>query len=308
LGAYVASIFHLMTHAFFKALLFLAAGSVIHGMEHYAHSNDAHGSHSDPQDMRNMGGLRKKMPITFWTFVVGGLSLAGLPPFSGFWSKDEILLAALTSNPFVFVLLALTAVFTAFYTGRQLIMVFFGEPRTRDAAQAQESGGVMTLPLIVLAVLALFGGLINFPGSLWLEHWLEPSVGKHEAPPFNVTVALIFTLLSFLAIGLAVYLYRNGKRDASFAPLTSPLSRFLNQGWFVDAIYAKIVILFYMLSSFLARVFDLGGIDGVVNGIGTVTKGVAAALRPLQTGFVRNYGLVMLMGVVALLAWLTLVR
>lgn len=307
LGAYVASIFHLMTHAFFKALLFLAAGSVIHGMEHYSHSHHgvAHqdAAHIDPQDMRNMGGLRKKMPVTFWAFIIGGLSLAGLPPFSGFWSKDEIIVAA-THNPIVFGLLACTAVFTAFYTGRQLVMVFFGKPRTKDADHAEESGTAMKLPLIVLSVLAVAGGALNMPGSMWLEHWLEPVVGKHESV-FNLPLAALFSALAVAALAAAWVLYRDGKRDTDLTPQLSPVSAFLNKAWQIDTVYRAVIIMpFYMLSSFLARVFDLGGIDGVVNGIGTLTKGVAAALRPLQTGFVRSYGLVMLLGVAALMAWL----
>ena len=304
LGAYTASIFHLMTHAFFKALLFLAAGSVIHGMEHYSHAHHS-SQHIDPQDMRNMGGLRSKMPVTFWAFIIGGLSLAGLPPFSGFWSKDEIIVAAL-HNPLVFALLACTAVFTAFYTGRQLVMVFFGSARSKDASHAEESGMAMKLPLIVLSVLALIGGGLNLPGSMWLEHWLEPVVGVHEGG-FNLPIAALFSALALVALAAAWVMYRDGKRDTSLTPQLSPVSSFLNKAWQIDALYRAVIIMpFYALSSFLARVFDLGGIDGVVNGIGTLTKGVAAALRPLQSGFVRSYGLVMIVGVVALMAWLVI--
>ena len=304
LGAYTASIFHLMTHAFFKALLFLAAGSVIHGMEHYSHAHHS-AQHIDPQDMRNMGGLRGKMPVTFWAFIIGGLSLAGLPPFSGFWSKDEIIVAAL-HNPLVFALLACTAVFTAFYTGRQLVMVFFGSARSKDASHAEESGMAMKLPLIVLSVLALIGGGLNLPGSMWLEHWLEPVVGVHEGG-FNLPIAALFSALALVALAAAWVMYRDGKRDTSLTPQLSPVSSFLNKAWQIDALYrAAIIMPFYALSSFLARVFDLGGIDGAVNGIGTLTKGIAAALRPLQSGFVRSYGLVMIVGVVALMAWLVI--
>lgn len=308
LGAYTASIFHLMTHAFFKALLFLAAGSVIHGMEHYAHNMAASHDekHIDPQDMRNMGGLARKMPLTALTFLAGALSLAGLPPFSGFWSKDEIILAALERNPVVFALLAVTAVITAFYTGRQLMLVFWGTARTRDARNAQESGPLMTLPLLLLAILALVGGLLNFPGGLWLEHWLEPVLGAEPAAGFNVAIAILFSTLTIVALLVAFGLYRYGGRETQVKAQTG-LKGALNRGWYLDDIYRAIfVIPFYALASFLARVFDLGGIDGVVNGIGRLFNTVALGARRYQSGFVRMYGLVMLFGVVAMLTWFML--
>lgn len=161
IGAYVAATFHLVTHAFFKALLFLASGSVIHGMEHGVYHT---GEHLDAQDMFNMGGLRHKMPLTFWTFLVGGLSLAGFPLITaGFWSKDEILTAAFQSNLPVFITLGVAALLTAFYTMRQLTLVFLGQPRTAAAAQAHESRPVMTLPLAILAVFAVTAGWVGIP-------------------------------------------------------------------------------------------------------------------------------------------------
>ena len=308
LGAYTASIFHLMTHAFFKALLFLAAGSVIHGMEYYAHHMAASKDekHIDPQDMRNMGGLAKKMPITALTFLVGALSLAGLPPFSGFWSKDEIILSALERNPLVFVMLGIAAVITAFYTGRQLMLVFWGNARTRDARNAQESGSLMTVPLVILAFLALVGGGLNFPGSEWLGRWLEPVVGAHIGGEFNVAVAVLFSVLSLIALAVAFGLYRYGGRETTVKVQTG-IKSILNRGWYVDELYrAVFVIPFFALASFLARVFDLGGIDGAVNGIGRLFNTVALGARRYQSGFVRAYGLVMLFGVVATVAWFVL--
>jgi NADH-quinone oxidoreductase subunit L len=192
LGGYAAGMFHLITHAFFKALLFLGSGSVIHAVEHghhHAHA-DSHGGHDDhggghdahadhgpkfdPQDMRNMGGLWKRMPITFWTYLIGTLALAGIIPFSGFWSKDEILVKALTvgfekgriEGYIALALLLLAAGFTAFYMWRQIRLVFLGKPRTEAAAQAPENSLFMTLPLMVLAFLALFGGFLNIPLGL----------------------------------------------------------------------------------------------------------------------------------------------
>lgn len=202
MGAYVAAMFHLVTHAFFKALLFLSAGSVIHGVEHghhaLAHGHDEHGDDEafDPQDMRNMGGLRHHMPTTYWVFLIGALALAGFPPLAGFWSKDEILAHANQNNFIVYIILALAAVCTAFYMGRQIKMVFFGEPRHPASEHAHESPPVMTGPLVALASLAAVGGLLNLPFFtagmaeaahnhpqgifLMLESWLEHSIAAFE--------------------------------------------------------------------------------------------------------------------------------
>lgn len=306
LGAYVASQFHLITHAFFKALLFLAAGSVIHGMEHLAHSHHA-AQHTDPQDMRNMGGLRTKMPITFAAFLIGGLALAGIPPLSGFFSKDEIILAAWKHNPPVFVLLGLTAVFTAFYVGRQLKLVFFDRPRTPAAEHAAESPAVMTLPLIVLAIGAVIAGTINLPGGDggWLHHWLEPALGKEAVEPFNIAIAGVFTLLSVLGLAAAWVVYRDPARATHEAE--SGVGRFLHRAWRLDDMYAAAVVKpFYAISTVCAQVLDVGVIDGVVNGIGRLFRTAADSLRQIQTGFVRNYGLIMLVGVVAVVAYFVL--
>ena len=177
-GAYVAAIFHMVTHAFFKALLFLGSGSVIHGMH-------------DEQDMRRMGLLRKFLPITAATFIVGWLAIAGVPPFAGFWSKDEILLFALAKSPALYIVGLVTALLTAYYMTRQVVMVFFGKARWEDHAadhgahgdfKPHESPAVMLIPLVVLAGLSIVGGIIQLPGVTWLpdsithrlEHWLEP--------------------------------------------------------------------------------------------------------------------------------------
>src|SRR6185436_7329019 len=163
IGAYVAAAFHLMTHAFFKALLFLGSGSIIHGGEHGMHHSH---EHIDPQDMRFMGGLRDKMPVTFVTFLIGGFALAGFPFITaGFWSKDEILLDAYHHAPLVFWMLAIAAFLTAFYTARQIVMVFGGKARTQAAAHASENTWTMTLPLIILSVFAVSAGWINIPAE-----------------------------------------------------------------------------------------------------------------------------------------------
>ncbi len=211
-GAYGAAMFHLVTHACFKALLFLGSGSVIHGMEHghhhlaHAGHGDGHGDddHFDAQDMRYMGGLRRKMPITYWTYLFGTLALAGIIPFAGFWSKDEILLDSIKSGVdegrlggyVAFALLLTAAVFTAFYMWRQVSLVFFGEPRHPAAEHAEESGSLMTTPLLILAGLSLLIGFINVPSGFpilgWLfgEHsftsFLEHSVSYAHAGSFNL--------------------------------------------------------------------------------------------------------------------------
>src|SRR5690349_17451603 len=194
MGAFVAGMFHLITHAFFKALLFLSAGSVIlgverghHHVEHAQHGRkgkgkksrqeETHGEVFDANDMRNMGGMRTRMPVTFWVYMIGMLALAGIIPFAGFWSKDEILLDASTRYPLIYWLLTIAAFFTAFYMGRQIWMVFFGEPRHEAAVHAEESPRVITVPLMVLALLSIVGGIINFPGSHFLTNWLEHTLG-----------------------------------------------------------------------------------------------------------------------------------
>lgn len=235
-GAYAAAMFHLVTHACFKALLFLGSGSVIHGVEHGHHHLEHDGHHDDdfdPQDMRNMGGLRRRMPITFWTYLFGTLALAGIIPFAGFWSKDEILLDALKtgvnegrlSGYIVFALLLTAAVFTAFYMWRQVSLVFFGEPRHPAAAHAEESVRTMTTPLIVLAVLSLLIGFINVPSGFPILGWL---LGKHQFTSFlghSVTFAhagsfnvLMATLAVALALG-AIYQARRVYSDRALAQI-----------------------------------------------------------------------------------------
>ncbi len=180
-GSYLGAVFHLVTHAFFKALLFLGSGSVIHGMEAGALSEE---DHADVQDMLNMGGLRKKMPLTFWTFLIGGFSLAGFPLVTaGFWSKDEILTGAFTGGFLVvFVVLALTALITAFYTARQITLTFLGEPRSNAAIHAHEPGLVMTLPLVALAIFAIGAGWLGIPAGF-------PVLGGHESGWFLTFLA-----------------------------------------------------------------------------------------------------------------------
>jgi NADH-quinone oxidoreductase subunit L len=277
MGAYVAGMFHLITHAFFKALLFLSAGSVILGMErghhHLPHQEGSNEEVFDPGDMRNMGGLRKQMPVTFWLYLTGALALAGIFPLAGFWSKDEILLDAAKNYPVVFVLLILAAILTAFYMGRQIWMVFFGPPRHVAAGHAQESPRVMTVPLMVLAALAILGGALNFPGlnslTTWLGYTIQPIVHEAEVAPwlaiswggFNPLLAFLVLLLALIAIYISWLIYgRNPLEAGQKDPLKQPLG-FIFTGmenkWFVDEFYAAIILKPYgAISRFLADVID----------------------------------------------------
>ncbi len=275
MGAFVAGMFHLVTHAFFKALLFLSAGSVILGMErgHHHLAHGKHGEHSeevfDPGDMRNMGGLRTQMPVTFWVYLIGALALAGIVPLAGFWSKDEILLDAKLHFPAVYWLLTLAAFFTAFYMGRQIWMVFFGKPRHAAAEHAEESPKVITVPLILLAVGAAFGGLLNLPtlfgltlpGAHALTNWLGHTLGEVEGGELNLLVAGLSTLLALAAIGLSYLLYQRRPLEAGAKdPLVrfiGPVFKVFERKYWVDEIYGALILNRYVdLSRFLSDVID----------------------------------------------------
>ncbi|MBX3058560.1 MAG: NADH-quinone oxidoreductase subunit L [Anaerolineae bacterium] len=368
MGAYVAAMFHLITHAFFKALLFMAAGSVIHGMEH-GHHEVAHGHHGrddddgfDPQDMRYMGGLRHKMPVTFWTYLVGALALAGIFPFAGFWSKDEILAHANANQGeyglflVLFIMLALAAVCTAFYMGRQLRMVFWGQPRHEAAGHAHESSPIMTFPLVLLAVFGTVAGLFNLPKvltlefgwSLTLEHWLEHSIqtfelmeegilahAPHTPTSLIVEVAALSLGLALAFLGLAFYVYRDKPKTVSDPDPTQkipglwgvfgrlPIDTFymsLLIPWFNrfsdwlghkfewsfwhDFFHERVIRdTFVWFADLSANVLDAQGVDGIVNGLGSVTRWLADGIRVSQTGYARTYALGVFLGTVALLIY-----
>jgi NADH-quinone oxidoreductase subunit L len=275
MGAFVAGMFHLVTHAFFKALLFLSSGSVIQGVEHGHHhlppkalKKHHEGAHFDPQDMRNMGGLRERMRTTFWVFLIGGLGLAGIFPLAGFWSKDEILAESLILKQGVYWVLTVAAFFTAFYVGRQLLMVFFGRPRSEAAAHASENPPVMTVPLIILAGLVVLGGALNLPGLHSLTTWLEHTIKEIHPAEFNFVVAGISTILALGGLAVAWYFY--GLRFPEFLKIPparrpdDPLRQFLGpifvgmeNKWWVDELYWAIILNPYIsLSRFLAEVVD----------------------------------------------------
>ncbi len=278
MGAFVAGMFHLVTHAFFKALLFLSAGSVIQGVErgHHHVEHDAHlkkqlkgHTHDfDPQDMRNMGGMRKQMKLTFWVYLIGAIALAGIPPLAGFWSKDEILVEASILNPRAFWLLMAAAFLTAFYMGRQIILVFFGTARSPAAAHAVESPPVMTIPLIVLAVLSFVGGSFNLPGLHTFTQWLEHTLEFVHAGEFNWLIVVMSIVIALVAILLSLWIYFTRYRQMQELPVAKrpddPLRQFLgpvftwlNHKWYVDELYKMVILDPYVaLSRFLADVID----------------------------------------------------
>jgi NADH-quinone oxidoreductase subunit L len=317
MGAYVAGMFHLVMHAFFKSLLFLAAGSVILGMEHGDENSlppSAHGhSQLDAQDMRNMGGLVSKMPVTFWVYLIGALALSGIAPLAGFFSKDEILASAFQANLPVFIILVIAAFFTAFYMGRQILLVFFGKGRSSPAQHAVESPALVTVPLIILAVLSAVGGLLNFPGLNTLEKWLEPSLKNLVSAPFNLAVAGGSLLVALLGLALALVLYSTRKTLAvpgqpdPLQRILGPIYRGMEHKWWIDELYQALIIGPYQVfAGFLATSVDQGLIDGIANGLGRLTGGLSSAWRTLQNGHVRRYALSILAGTVVILGYLIL--
>ena len=301
-GAYVAAIFHMVTHAFFKALLFLGSGSVIHGMHH-------------EQDMRRMGALRKLMPVTAITFIIGWLAIAGVPPFAGFWSKDEILLYVYANNRGLYVVGLVTALLTAYYMTRQVIMVFYGEAKWKDHAhdhgahgdfEPHESPKIMLFPLVVLAVLSVIGGAMQLPFSKklhFLEHWLAPVVEESEADIHktwayeNKYVLLVIAILiaaTGIAAAFAVYAKKKAK---AIEP------RVLEQAWFYDAGAAKLIGGPGRAAFNAVAWADTHIVDGAVNGTATLVRNVASQVRKSQSGFTRLYAALMAVGAVALLAW-----
>ncbi len=286
-GAYVAAVFHLITHAFFKALLFLGSGSVIHGMEHgVLHTGD---HHVDPQDMFNMGGLRKKMPITFWTFLIGGFALSGFPIITaGFWSKDEILADAFVNGHMVvFITLAIAAFMTAFYTMRQITLTFLGEPRTKEAEHAHETPWTMTAPLVVLAVFAVTYGWVGIPehfpllGGL-VPNWFHEFVGgtlaeMPEVLPFSIVPLLtsLFVALGGLFFGWLVYRNVN---SAAEDKLQIPL---LKNKYYFDEAYEFLFIkpLTWFSEVFVSKWVDKGVIDSILHIFGPTTSGIGTSIR-----------------------------
>ena len=304
-GAYVAAIFHMVTHAFFKALLFLGSGSVIHGMHH-------------EQDMRKMGALRKLMPITGFTFIIGWLAIAGIPPFAGFWSKDEVLLYAFANNRLLWLIGVITALLTAYYMTRQVIMVFFGEARWNDHAEENgahgdhtphESPWTMVAPLVVLAGLSIVGGALQLPFShstKFLENWLEPVIHDSEVSISGTwaysnkwLLLVVAILIAVSGVVASIAVYAKGKFK-----IIEP--KILADAWRYDSAVSAIVggpgrAAFGGVAAFDAKV-----VDGAVNGIGTEVRAASGLLRKVQNGLIRSYAFVIGLGAVVLLAWFLL--
>jgi NADH-quinone oxidoreductase subunit L len=303
-GAYSAGIFHLVTHAFFKALMFLGAGAVMHAL-------------GGETDMRKMGGLRRQMPVVGLTFLAGWLAISGIFPFAGFFSKDAILASAWADGQYVLWAIGLgTALLTAFYMSRLYFRVFEGKARwvggEREGAHPHDAPPSMALALVALAVLSVAGGAINLPGLLTLEHFLEPVVGASHVPEGLTAYLLAGLALLGAGVGIAtarvLYLSRAGtlirrKIETRFAPLVGAA----RNKFYVDEIYDRTVVWPGKgIALISADVVDRRMIDGVVNGTGGAVARFSEGLRRLQTGYVRNYAVLFLLGVVALLTVLVL--
>jgi NADH-quinone oxidoreductase subunit L len=343
MGAWVAALFHLITHAFFKALLFMGSGSIIHGVEHGMHAvHDEHETSAhyeqvleghaaetahaeaghddadpqepdmDPQDMFNMGGLRKKMPITFWTFLIGGLALAGFPIITaGFWSKDEILGAAWSHYALVFWALVFAAFLTAFYTMRQISLTFLGKPRTEAAGHAHESHWTMLLPLIILAFFAIVAGwvgiksdmpglgLINGPFAQLgtpLEHFVEPTIaGVVELEKLPFVPAPMLTAITGSLLGLFIGWWVYGRRPLAAGqpdPLEVKMGGLyvvLKNKYYIDEIYNSVFVQpAKRFAAWMGDVFDRKGVDGVLHGVARGAWGLALRFRAFDTKVVNG--------------------
>ncbi|MBC7902833.1 MAG: NADH-quinone oxidoreductase subunit L [Gemmatimonadaceae bacterium] len=294
-GAYSAAVFHVMTHAFFKALLFLGSGSVIHAM-------------SGEQDIRQMGGLSKKLKITYFTFLIGCLAIAGFPLFSGFFSKDAILAAAFEHNTLLYIGGLIGAIMTAFYMFRLLFITFNGQFRgTEDQRHhLHESPAAMTIPLIVLAVLSFAGGFIGIPevfmhGGDKLSAFLSPIIPVHATTLSHSTEIMLMAIAAgsvIVTILFAWFRYKNYQPKE-----TTGIGKFLENKWYVDEIYdAAIVRPVSWLGKFLERVVERSGIDWLVNLTGKSVQYGSRQLRLFQSGQVGNYVLLMIVGMVILFA------
>ena len=295
LKAYAAAIFLLVTHAFYKALMFLSAGSVMHGLEGEA-------------DLKKMGALRRAMPVTTAVFAIGALAISGVPPFAGFFSKDQILAAANQTGHEVAWLVALVAAFfSALYIARLIFLAFSGDDRTER--HAHESPPVMTIPLGFLAVGATFGGLLGLSAVTGqLQTFLAPVLGEIPEPSAGLseaTLTAISVVVALAGILVGWFVYGSGKIDwMALRVRLASVQRFLAGGWYVDDVYAATIVAPGKAgSAFLAYVVDEGVVDGIVNAVGILFQWLARVTRRVQTGFVRTYALAFLLGAVALLVY-----
>lgn len=285
-GSYVAAVFHVMTHAFFKALLFLGSGSVIHAV-------------SGQQDIRFMGGLRKKLPVTYITFLIGCLAIAGIPPLSGFFSKDAILLGAFENDKFLYVVGVITAALTAFYMFRLLFITFGGTFRGTEEQKhhIHESPAAMTIPLILLAVLSIIGGFVGVPevfmhGGEKLAEFLSPvipTLQHHVEHSTEIMLMALTTVIAIVAIVVAWLRYKTYKEEQPTA-----FGKLLENKWYVDELYNSIVVQpVNKLGVVANRYFEKSGIDAIVNGVGRLVNYGSRQLRWIQSGQVGSYVLLM---------------
>jgi NADH-quinone oxidoreductase subunit L len=299
-GAYSVAVFHLVTHAFFKALMFLGSGSVIHACD-------------GEQDMRKMGGLRHEMPITFWTFVCGTLAIAGVPVFSGFFSKDEILWQSFSSplgGLHLYIVGLATAGMTATYMGRLVVMTFLGKSRASHHVQEHlhESPPVMTIPLVILAVLATFGGFLGFPhilgGHNFLEHLLQGIVPEslgHGSEGTEISLMVLSVAVGLSCLYASKVLFLDKQEDKT----ESPLNKFLYNSWYFNEIYEGLVVQpLGKVAVFLWKVVDVVIIDGAVLLTGTISRAAGRTLRVMHTGRLEHYLVALMLGTLALLALL----
>lgn len=297
-GSYTAGVFHVMTHAFFKALLFLGAGSVIHAMHH-------------EQDIYKMGGLRKKLPVTHITFLIGCLAIAGIPPFAGFFSKDEILTAALEKNVIYYILGLLTSLMTAFYMFRMYFLTFHGNFRGTEEQyhHVHESPAAMTLPLIILALLSIAGGWVGIPAVFAedahrLSSFLAPVFTgvQHEAKAEHLSHSLELSLMAGVVLLILVSIFAAKKmfaKEGLTEEKSSAFGKVLENKWYVDELYDKIIVNpINHIASFFARVIDAKIIDATINGVGKLVQFSSRQMRLLQSGQVGSYVLIMVVSII----------
>ncbi len=313
-GAVTAAVFHVVTHAFFKALLFLGAGSVIHAMH-------------EEQDIQKMGGLKKYMPTTYWTFVVAALAISGIPPLSGFFSKDEILWNLfINGSTLLWLVGAITALLTAFYMFRLVHLTFHGTPRfDPDKVHPHESPPTMTVPLIVLAILSIVGGFLGIPHAFghalhiphFLEQWLHPVlVETHkilgiepatEIHPIEFVLMGISVVLALIGIAVATWFYiTNQQIPQRLAERFRGLYQLLWNKYYVDELYYTLIVdpLWYGSTTLLWKITDVGIIDGTVNGIARLIGHFGNLFRKIQTGIAQSYAVMMVAGIVLILIWM----
>ena len=300
LGAYEVAVFHVITHAFFKACLFLGSGSVIHAL---------HGE----QDMRNMGGLRKVMPITFWTMMISTLAISGIFPFSGFWSKDEILMTAFHENIPLWIIGSIASIMTAFYMFRLMYLTFFNDFRGTEEQKhhLHESPALITVPLVILATLAAIGGAISLPGNSWLNHYLAPLFKKHEAHHLDGQAYMLMAIATVGAlggIGIAYSKYLKKKEIPVADSDVQGLHKVLSNKYYLDEIYmATIVKPIYMISNF-AKKYVEKFISKAVIGLGGATYALSIKGKKIQNGNIGVYLFAFIFGMVGFLVYVFIIR